>query len=180
MGAGLWNYISGPHDSPGDALLEIQSDFLAEIDLDQLLETRLESVRKAVAHTQIDDEYGLLEFYREQLEILESLAEEGVPGEVLAQLEFFRKIYSASGDYSGTLLDVETVSFRAGECVTGQLTNTQLVEWVGHEQPTQAEAEKAIGVISERLGRAESVCFKLYSDDRAEFIGWMFVGNTHD
>lgn len=180
MGAQLWSYVSGSHESPQDALQEIQSKYLAEYDLHHLLQTRLESVRKAVEHTEIDDEYGLLDFYRDELEILESLAADGIPEATLDQLNFFRKIHSASGEYSGTVLDVENVSFRLGEHVTGQMTNSQLLEWVGHEKPTQKEAEEAIDLLNEQLGRAESVCFKIYSDDRSKDIGWMFVGNSVD
>lgn len=180
MGAQLWFHTSGPHESPADALREIQSRCIAEIDLDQQLQARIKSVSEAVAITERDDEYGLLDLYRQELKTLKTLEEEGVPKDAPSQVEFLRKIYSAGGDPIESVLDVKNVAARGNQFVTGQLTDTELQKWVGHEKPTEKEAEAAISTLNENLGRAESVCFKIYSEDRSEAIGWMFVGNTAD
>ena len=180
MGAELWYHFSGRHDSPLDALREIQAEALASYDLQTLIEQHLDSAQGAVAATEADDEYGLLDFYRGELSKMEEIAAAGVPDKVDERIALVRRIYDSSGQGIGNVLDVTDVSDVGGTHVARPYTRDDLIDLGGTDRPTLTECEQLIGPINERLDRGESVCFRVYSDDRSTSVGWCFVGNTVD
>jgi hypothetical protein len=180
MGAQLWQHIAGPHASPVQALREIQLQVLAEQDLRGLLASQLESARGAVELTEQDDEYGLLDFYREELAKFEELTEAGIPDDPEDQIAMLRRMNESSGQGIGNVLDVIGISIDGGMHVTRPCFQPELQDSFGLNHPTRREAASAVSQINERLERGESICFQIYADDRATCAGWMFVGNTID
>lgn len=69
MGAQLWYHAAPWRPDPAEALLELQTRFLAETyDLHSLVQQHVDSAREAVRVTEAEgDEYGLLDAYREEL-----------------------------------------------------------------------------------------------------------------
>ena len=180
MGAQLWHHVSEPHDSPLDALREIQTKALADYDLTALIQDHLDGARGAVAATEQEDEYGLLDFYRDELSMMERIAANGIPDDTDGRIEVFRAIFNSSGEGIGNVLDVTDVADSGGMHVARPYNADELDHLIGSNRPTLSESERMILPINERLGRGDSVCFQLYSDDRSSSIGWCFVGNTID
>jgi hypothetical protein len=183
MGAQLWYHRAPWHDRPADALRELQAKFLAEnYDLPQLIQQHLNGARQTVAATEAEgDPYDLLDLWRAQLALVEKVASRPVPEGPQVRIKLIRRICAPSGEGIGNVLDVKGVSRRGGILITRRLPAKQIVELVGTDQPTEEEAQAAVGRINEQLRRAESVCFPIYADtDRATPVGWYFVGNTID
>lgn len=180
MGAQLWYHFSGPHDLPEHALREIQSKALANYDLPSLIQEHLDSMKAAVKACKKDDQYGLLDYYQDEVAKLKKLAAVEMPSDVEGQLKALRLIYDSSGEGIGNVLDVTGVSNKGSMHVTRLCSEDQLQDLIGVSRPTQAEAEQSISPVNERLGRGDSVCFQIYSDDRSRPIGWYFIGNTID
>ncbi len=112
MGAQLWYHLAPWRPDPAEALHELQVGFLAEnYDLPSLAQEHLESAREAVRVTEADgDEYGILGFYKEQVEKLEGIAGQPLPQDPREQIAIVRKVYAGYGEGIGNVLDVERIS----------------------------------------------------------------------
>ncbi|MBI1249786.1 hypothetical protein GC197_18320 [bacterium] len=159
---------------------EIQTQALKEYDLPALIQENLDSARTAVAAAEVDDQYGLLDYYQGELARIEEIAAAEIPADVEAQIELIRRINKSSGEGIGNVLDVTDVSYTGGMHVVRPYRDEELVDLIGSSRPTLSQSEQMIGLINELLGRGDSVCFQLYSDGRSQAIGWCFVGNTID
>ncbi len=184
MGAELWYHLAPWRPDPAEALHDLQVGFLAEnYDLPSLVQGHLENAREAVRATEADgDKYGILGFYKEQVEKLEEIAGQPLPQDPLEQIAIVRRVYTGSGQGIGNVLDVERVSDRGGFPIARKLGQDEIRRFCGTDRPTLREARDSVGMIHERLQRGDSVCFPVWADDRqeAEPIGWYFVGNTID
>lgn len=179
MGAMFWCHFSGPVETPEQALYEIQMEALRQYDLPCLIESNLQAMQEAVAATEVEDEYGLLDFYQSELARFEAIAEQGVPEEPAEQIALVRKIFASSGEGVGNILDVTGIAtddyFSAKPC-----TDDQLTELAAPQHPTRDEAEQIAHKLSMGLDRGQSFYFPFFSDDRRAAAGWCFVGNTVD
>lgn len=180
MGAQLWHHVSGPYDSPINGLREVQNQVLATYDISKLIQDHLNSARDAVAATELDDEYGLLEFYQDVLAKMEKIAAASIPDDIQKQIELVRQIYNSSGEEIGNILDITDVSHSGDIYTTRPYKNLELINLVGTDKPTLLESNQMIDSINEVLNRGESVCYQIYTDNRSSSIGWCFVGNTSD
>ena len=180
MGAELWHHVSRPHDAPLDALREIQTRCLSTYDLPALIQECLDSARCAVEATERDDKHGLLDFYRSDLAKMEAIAADRIPQDIHARIELIRRIYDSSGQGIGNVLDVTDVCESGGMHITQPCDSTELSDLIGSDRPTLAESDQMVNPINAQLGRGDSVCFPVYSDDRTSLIAWCFVGNTVD
>lgn len=183
MGAQLWYHEAPWHPKPLTALKTFQARFLAEkYDLSSLLPQYLANAREAVAITIAeDDPYELLETYQEEVRLLERLCSQPIPQDFEGQIKILRQISASSGQGIGNILDVERISEQRQYDVAQRLSGPELIRLVGTEQPTRAQAKKAIDKINEELGRGECVCFPIYdSSEKSQPVGWYFIGNTLD
>jgi hypothetical protein len=183
MGAQLWYHEAPWHPQPLTALKTFQARFLAgKYDLSALLPRRLAGAREAVAATQAEgDPYELLETYEEEVRLLERLCSRPIPQDFERQLKILRQISAYSGQGIGNILDVKRISKRRQFDVAQRLSGPELIRLVGTEQPTRAQAKKAIDKINQELGRGECVCFPIYdSREKNQPVGWYFIGNTID
>ncbi len=183
MGAELWYHRSPWRPDPLHALQDLQARFLAEnYDLSAHLQQHLEGAHQSVAYVEAEgDTYGLLEEYRRELALLENLASQPLPEQPQERIAWLRLIHAFSGQGIGNVLDVTGVSTRGGTHQAHRLEDKHLVQLVGSNRPTEAEAKAAVGAINERLGRGESYCFAIYAEeDRDRPVGWFFIGNTID
>jgi len=182
MGAELWYHQAPWHADPQVALQALQAEFVAEhYNLAELLATHLESTRQAVALTQAEgDPYGILEHYRDELQLLERLTAEPIPTDPLRQIEFVRQVNRFSGQGVGDVLDVQRVAQERDYPCCQRLGEAETTRLVGNARPTAAEARQAVTRINEVLDRGEAVCFAVYDDARSNPVGWYFVGNTID
>jgi hypothetical protein len=183
MGAELWHHRAPWHPNPADALRDLQARFLAaHYNLPALVRRHLRWAREAVECTQAEgDPYELLEFYREEVALLERVARRPLPETPGARVKLLRKVCASSGQGIGNVLDIERVSARRGTNVAQRLPAAELSRLVGSDRPTAAQARAALVKINEELGRGEAVCFLIYAArDRRKAVGWYFVGNTID
>lgn len=183
MGAELWHHRAPWHRGPTAALRDLQARFVtAHYNLPAFVRRYLRSAQEAVEFTQAEgDPYGLLEFYREEVALLERVARRPLPETPEARVRLLRKVCASSGQGIGNVLDVERVSARRGINAARRLPGAELSRLVGTDRPTAAQAGAALGKINEELGRGEAVCFPIYAArDRRKAVGWYFVGNTID
>jgi hypothetical protein len=108
MGAELWHHAAPWQPDPSEALLELQSRFVAETyDLPSLVGRHLESAREAVRAAEAErDKYGLLDTYREELAMLEQVSNGQLPEDPRGRIELIRRLYQYSGQGVGNILDV--------------------------------------------------------------------------
>jgi len=180
MGATLWYHETPWNDDPACALSALQAEFVdANYDLAALIPQHLEWARESVAQCEADgDEYGLLDMYRTQLELLERLSGEPIPDDPRARVEIVRQLHSDTGQGVGNVIDLTGVS-KQREFFRAQVLDVREIQgFTGNPQPTIAEARAAISKINCELGRGECVCFPMY--DGKTPAGWMFVANTID
>lgn len=179
MGATLWWHHTSWQPDPAKALDALQTRFVAETyDLQELLSKHIASAREAVASTEQDDPYDLLDFYRAELNSLLKLSEQPIPHSPEGQVRFIRRIYSSGGDKVDNVLDVIGVSEQREEFKAQPLSDEEMLRLVGTTRPSRSQADEAVSEINGDLGRGECVCFPFYDGD--EPAGWCFVGNTVD
>lgn len=179
MGAMFWCHFSGPVETPEQALYEIQIETLRQYDLPDLIESNLHAMQEAVAASEVEDEYGLLDFYQSELARFEAIAEQGVPDNPAEQIALVRKLFASSGEGVGNILDVTAIAtddyFSAKPC-----SDEQLLALEAPSHPTRDEAEQIAHKLSMSLDRGQSFYFPFFTDDRQTAAGWCFVGNTVD
>jgi hypothetical protein len=183
MGAELWHHAAPWRIDPEDALFELQVRFLAETyDLPTLVQEHLESAREAVGTIEAEgDGFGLLDMYRNELEMLEEAASEPLTEDPRQRIELIREIYENSGQGIGNILDVTGISDRRDPLVAERLTDDEMVRLIGATRPTIVQARQAVGKVNEELDRGECACFPFYeANEFRRPAGWYFIGNTID
>lgn len=179
MGATLWWHHTSWHPDAAKALDALQTRFVAETyDLQELLSKHIASARAAVAWTEQDDPYDLLDFYRSHLNSLLRLSEQPIPDNPAGQIEFIREIYSSDGDPVDNVLDVIGLSEQREEFKAQPLSEEEMLRLVGTTRPSRSQTDEAVSEIHNDLGRGDCVCFPFYDGD--DPAGWCFVGNTVD
>ena len=122
-----------------------------------------------------------METYQEELQLLDRLSGQPIPQDFEWQIKLLRRICAYSGEGIGNILDVERIVRRRVYNAAQRLSGPEMIRLVGSEQPTSAQAKKAVHKINEELGRGECVFFPIYdSEEENQPVGWYFVGNTID
>lgn len=182
MGAMLWYHLAPWRPDPNEALRTLQESFFKrKYNLRAELQRHLHSAQEAARVTEAEgDPYDILDFYRDQVNLLTRIARRPLPTEPEKQIAVLRRIWACSGQGIGNVLDVTRVSSRRGLFVAQRVSAGKIRELFGTETPTRAQAEAAVGKINEALGRGECICFPVYRARDRTPAGWYFVGNTVD
>ncbi|TWU07325.1 hypothetical protein CA54_57310 [Symmachiella macrocystis] len=180
MGAQLWYQFSSPQESPLDALHELQDQRVADYDLPSMIEETLKGARDAVEECRRDDPCEILELYESFLFDIEQVAAAEIPDDWQGRLEILNKLNAGSGEGLGNILDVLGVSDDEEFGYAYLYSDEELSQQFEIERPTIAEAKAAIEEINTELHRGESVCFRVFAEDRTSLAGWCFVGNSVD
>jgi hypothetical protein len=183
MGATLWEHATRWQPDANDALLELQAQFLAaNYDLSKAIPEHLASSRQALADAEAEgDPYGIADVYREDVELLEGLAQQPIPDDPQQQIQILRRIWASGGQGIGNVLDVKAVGNRRHPLLADVLAEEDIARFAGTARPTLDQAQAAIYAINEELHRGECVCFPFYDEtDEKKPAGWYFVGNTID
>ncbi len=183
MGAMPWQII-GPYDpDPARALRAVQADLFQRMyDLAKLLDDSIASAEDTVRNTETDDEYGLLETYRESLRQLQDIKRQPLPTDVHEQIKLLRRIETIGYGEIGNVLDIEEVSSTRAPRKVVPLSPHDLQNVFGTMHPTRDDATtKQLGRIYKSLDRAEAVCFPFFEPPPSQApLGWCFVGYTAD
>ena len=178
MGATPWQEMGPNDDDPNESLRAAQREHLRFINLSRLVEEHLRSSRDAVRAVEAEgDRFGLLHIYRGQAEMLERISAEGIPTDPDQQIALLRRIHAGEG--VGNSLDVEGVSDEPVVFRARRLTDAELRDLFATTTPDEELAATAMQKLAPTLGRAESVCFRVFDHERRP-IGWWFTGNSLD
>ena len=180
MGAMPFEILAPWCDDPREALRALQAEFVDEnYDLPKLLQEHIDSAKKSVEYCEQDgDEYGLLDDSRAHLAMLESIASKPIPEAAEERVKIVRKIWQYGGEGVGNILDITDVTDAGGMFVARRMLEAEVEQHLGTSQPTAEEGKELLGKIADKLGRAETVCFPVYENDKA--VGWWFTGYTLD
>jgi len=182
MGARLYFEVTAYDDDPAAALRSLQEKQLASYDLSELLAAHMEARQKAVDATAEDDEYGLNEYYKQELARAKSLSRGPIPTQFQDRLDFVRQLH-ADGDGVGNILDVEGLVSRKNPSGSGArpLSLIEVIDKFGTNKLLIADTQQHVSSANGWLGRGECICFPLYAtlDDNRP-TEWCFVGNTID
>lgn len=180
MGAMPFENLAPWREDPRESLAELQAQYVNQhYDLPTLIQEHLDSARQSVEIcTKNGDEYGLLNDYRANLELLESIASQPIPTSASDRVQLVRKIWEFGGEGVGNILDIEDVSDTGGLYITRLMSAGEVESHLGTGTPTVDDAKQLLGKIADTLGRAESVCFPVYEDGQT--AGWWFAGYTLD
>lgn len=180
MGAMPWEHFGPWNADPAISLRQLQAAFLAaNYNLESVTQEHLTSARNALQTTKAEgDPYGLLDFYRSQVDMLEGIA---IPADPPNQIDILRRINSGSGEGIGNVLDILDVSESGGPLMSRPLRTDELLAVFGTETPLSKMNPESVGPLYGMLGRGESICFPIYNDgDPSKPVGWCFVGYTID
>ncbi len=187
MGAEFWEELAPWNPDPGIALRELQARFLADhVDFPNEVRESLRNAKETVRFTREQgDEYNVLSIYQADLAYLEDVVSRPLPTDPQERLDIPRRIQASGGQGLGNILDIESVCDAAefGDegwpLVSHPLPDDDLLVAFGSTTPTIEQAKKAGLKFARRLGRGESVCFKVYDESRQP-VGWWFAECTID
>lgn len=180
MGGEFWQHESPYEPDAAAALRRLQIAVYrnAGYDLAKLLDERMRSMLESVHYCESDDQYGLLDHYRDCVERLTLLAARGVPDEIESQIGMLREIEAISSDSAPGVLAMEGVSRRRGERRVLILTKTQMKEVFGTETPSPQEVREGVDRLADFIDRGSAICFPVYGGNRP--TSWYFAGCTAD
>ncbi|HUE74654.1 MAG TPA: hypothetical protein VMP01_27550 [Pirellulaceae bacterium] len=183
MGAMPWQ-IAGPyHPDPASALRAVQAErFKQNYDLKKLLEEHIANVQDSVRYTETDDEYGLLETYRENLTQLDEIKCQPLPTDIHEQVKLLRQIEAIGSGEIGNILDIESVSKSREPRKVVPLSSQELQDLFGTIHPSREHVTaERLDKIYNTIDRGEAVCFPIFERPPSQQpIGWFFVGYTVD
>ena len=182
MGATPWSLVGPFHRNGRTALRHAQAEFFDQnYDLAVVLKERIGSALQAVQATEMEDEYGLLETYRDTLRRLRRVQVKPLPKTIHGQIELLRRIEALGGSDIGNILDLQGVADTRQEGMLCLLSNDEIRTLFGTEKPTRWQSERALWKVYELLGRAEAVGFPVFrARGPREPVGWYFVGYSAD
>lgn len=182
MGAMPWHIVGPYHHDLSVALAELQRQYVREnYDLSVIIPQSLTSAEECVAAVEEDDEYGLLRTYTDTLERVRAIASRPIPDDIDEQIDLLREIGRASGDAFDNILDVVKVSEGPEPWSVAPLNEEQIVGYFDTLTPSRAQAEQQFSKVYDRIDRAETVCFPVYSETQPPLAeGIMYVGYTAD
>ncbi|WP_461509407.1 hypothetical protein [Rhodopirellula baltica] len=144
------------------------------------MQEQLDAARSSLIDVPDDDEYGLADQYREEVEFLEGLAEKPLPENDERKVAYIRAAYRFDECGMGNILDIRGVTEAQREFAAAPASPEAIQAIIGHVRPTAAEARKIAFGLNETLGRAECLYFHVYDDDNDAPTQICFVGNTVD
>lgn len=183
MGARLFYHTTTYTSDPNIALEALQATEMEGYDLPAMVASILAGSQQAFDDTPEDDEYGLHEHYKEELERVRRIASEPIPADFHGRLELVRQLFADTGEGIGNILDVDGIAgddganwFAAKPLAPGEVAGK-----FGSEKLLSGNADEYAGIANEWLGRGECICFPLFANaDENEPAEWCFVGNTVD
>ena len=183
MGAMPWQIVGPYHSDTTEALRAVQAElFQREYNLERLLEERIANAQDSVRDTDADDEYGLLETYRESLKQLEEIKRQPLPANVHEQIRLLRRIETIGYGEIGNVLDMEGVFEKHQHRKVVPLSSPELQDIFGTIHPSREHmTAERLDKIYNSIDRGEAVCFPIFqSPPSQQPIGWYFVGYTVD
>ena len=181
MGAMLYSNFTEYTDDPADALLAIQARLVDETyDVENVVAQQIASVRDALSNTPDDDEYGVGDQYRQELEFLEGLATKPLPENEVREVSYIRAAFKFDECGLGNILDIRDIGDTQGAFVAAPVPQSRIDELLDGGKPTRKNSALLISSLNEILGRGECLFFPVYSDDALNPTEWCFVGNTVD
>jgi hypothetical protein len=182
MGATPWSLFGPYHGNARAALRLAQAEFFEQnYDLASVLKERIDSTLRAVRATEKEDEYALLETYRESLRRLRRLQARPLPKAIHRQIELLRRIEAEGASDIGNILDLRGVAATRQEGMLCPLSKGEMRTLFGTDRPTRWQSEQALWKIYRLLGRGEAVGFPVFrAREPREPAGWFFVGYSVD
>jgi hypothetical protein len=176
MGATLWHHEVPWQADVAAALRTLQAEqFRRRYDFRSELEKWRRDAEQALqAERDSGDRHGLAEVYSEQLDTIGAIAS-AAPQGAEEQMEALRRVLP---DGYGSVLDVTGVDPNGGPHLLRPLTAQEVAGLFGTDRPTLEAIRTSLHVLSDRIGRGESVAFAAY--DGGKPAHWVFVGCTVD
>ena len=177
MGAMLWRHEVPWQADVASALRTLQADqFRRRYDFRSELEKWRRDAEQALqAERDSGDRHGLAGVYSEQLARIDAIASARPPQGPEEQMEALRRVLP---DGYGSVLDVTGVDPTGGLHLLRPLTAQEVAALFGTDRPTLQAVRKSLHVLSDRIGRGESVAVAAY--DGGTPTHWVFVGWTVD
>lgn len=183
MGAQLFYHVTTYTNDPKTALESLQALELENYDLAQEVAAHLANCQEAFDLTAEDDEYGLYEHYKSELERAKLIAVEKVPSDFFGRLDLVRRLYADTGEGVGSILDVEGIAGGKGASWSAAkpLAPVEVIAKFGSDKLLVSKVEEYAIRANEWLDRGECICFPLFASAEDEApMEWCFVGNTID
>jgi hypothetical protein len=180
MGATFWSHLTPYDPDPEVALRRCQVAFFQEsgYDLLKYLKERIAAMEQAVRWCEEDDQYNLLDFYRDALRQYQEMVARKIPEEPKAQIALLRQIEEISGDWLQNILDLTGISQSSEVGKAQRLSPDELQAYFGTIAPSLAQVHAGMDRLTETIRRGEAVCSSVYEGNQP--VSWFFAGYSAD